>query len=51
MRVAGRLGFVREGVLRQDEYLNGVFIDQLVFGLLGAEFKADDMQARCGGML
>jgi ribosomal-protein-serine acetyltransferase len=51
MRIAGRLGFVREGVLRQDEYLDGVFIDQLVFGLLGAEFKADDMQARCGGML
>lgn len=41
-RVAERLGFVQEGLLRQGEYLNGVFIDQHVYGLLSADFKADD---------
>jgi len=39
-RVAERLGFILEGVLRQDEYLNGTFIDQQVFGLLSVDFIA-----------
>jgi ribosomal-protein-serine acetyltransferase len=39
MRVAERLGFSREGLLRQDECLNGVFVDQYVYGLLAEEFK------------
>ena len=37
--VAERLGFVREGLRRQDECLNGVFVDHYVYGLLKAEFK------------
>jgi ribosomal-protein-serine acetyltransferase len=39
-RVAERLGFVREGLLRQDECLHGAFVDHHVYGLLTAEFKA-----------
>lgn len=38
MAVALRLGFVHEGTMRQDELLNGVFVDQHVFGLLRSEF-------------
>ena len=39
IRLAERLGFTREGMLRQAECLDGVFIDQLVYGLLRAEFN------------
>jgi len=39
IRVAERLGFVREGLLRQDECLHGVFVDHYVFGLLNSEFR------------
>jgi ribosomal-protein-serine acetyltransferase len=39
IRVAERMGFTREGLLRHDEYLNGVFVDQLVYGLLRADFN------------
>jgi ribosomal-protein-serine acetyltransferase len=38
--LALRLGFTLEGVLRQDEWLNGAFVDQHVYGLLSAEFLA-----------
>jgi ribosomal-protein-serine acetyltransferase len=39
IRVAERLGFVREGLLRQDECLHGAFVDHYVYGLLKAEFR------------
>jgi ribosomal-protein-serine acetyltransferase len=39
MGVAARLGFVREGILRQDECLHGKFVDHHVFGLLAGEFN------------
>lgn len=37
-RVAERLGFSREGILRQEEFLNGVFVDHHVYGLVSIDF-------------
>ena len=38
-RVAEKLGFLHEGILRQEEYLNGVFVDQHIYGMLSQDFE------------
>jgi RimJ/RimL family protein N-acetyltransferase len=37
IKVAGRVGFVQEGVLRGSEWVNGGFADAVIFGLLAAD--------------
>lgn len=39
--IAERAGFVREGVTRSSEWVNGEFADQVIFGLLAEEFPGD----------
>jgi len=43
IRLAERLGFMREGLLRQDECLHGVFVDHYVYGLLNTEFTRSQL--------
>jgi RimJ/RimL family protein N-acetyltransferase len=38
--IAERAGFVREGVTRSSEWVNGSFADAVIFGLLADEFSA-----------
>ncbi len=39
-RVAEKLGFTREGLLREDVRVNGVWMDHSVWGLLDREYRA-----------
>ncbi|HEX8007065.1 MAG TPA: GNAT family protein [Trebonia sp.] len=39
IRVAGQVGFVREGIRRGSEWVDGAFMDEVVFGLLEAEWR------------
>lgn len=34
------LGFVREGVMRQDKYIRGEYVDDVLYGMLRDEYKA-----------
>ena len=38
MRVLEKLGFLREGVLRSNQYSKGEFVDEAIFGLLRKEW-------------
>lgn len=40
IRVAERVGFVREGVRRRAAWVNGEFLDEVVFGMLDDEWRA-----------
>ncbi len=40
-RIAEKLGFTREGVLREDVRVNGVWLDHSIWGLLDREYRAE----------
>ena len=46
LRTAERAGFVREGVLRQAAWVNGEFVDEVLFGMLVDEWR--ESQSRQG---
>ncbi len=37
MRVLEKLGFSREGILRSNQYVNGEFVDEAIYGILRSE--------------
>nr|WP_325981510.1 GNAT family protein [Staphylococcus equorum] len=38
-KIPRKLGFKQEGILREDEKLNGKFVDSYVFSLLKSEYN------------
>lgn len=36
-----KLGFTREGVLRDYEYINGRFLDRIIYGLKADEWRTE----------
>lgn len=40
LAIPKRLGFQREGIVRQGEWLNGVFVDQYLYSMLREEWEA-----------
>ena len=42
MRVLEKLGFLREGMLRSNQYAKGEFVDEAIFGLLRKEWSSGD---------
>jgi ribosomal-protein-serine acetyltransferase len=38
--IAEKLGFTREGILRQSDWLKDGFVDQVVYGILANEWRS-----------
>lgn len=43
-KIAERLGFKNEGIIRQCELLHGTFYDYVIYGLLAEEWNSDDQK-------
>ena len=39
MRVLEKLGFSHEGTLRNNQFVKGAFVDDVIYGLLRREWK------------
>ncbi len=39
MRVLEKLDFLREGILRSNQYAKGEFVDEAIYGLLRSEWR------------
>ena len=44
-----KLGFTRDGLLREYEFARGVFVDQYCYSLLKSEFNRERMKGSAGG--
>src|SRR3989338_11175300 len=45
IRAYKKIGFIKEGLLREESYFGGKFVDCIRFGLLRQEFKHNDITA------
>jgi ribosomal-protein-serine acetyltransferase len=45
--IAEKLGFTQEGILRQSDWLDDRFVDQVVYGILASEWRSRDKLRAC----
>jgi len=46
IHVYEKAGFIREGIKRQDKFVNGRYADALIYGILASEYFSGKMDSR-----